>query len=151
MGPVAGLGGKPHLARQQSEYASQADLARAVGVERTAITRAEAGSVTAQVLAEILTQCGVTGLAQEAIKGMHRLARRADDPSSAAVEPWYEVEARAHTLRFWQPIVIPGLLQTERYGYSLPIRRPTACPRRWEPRPAWAGQCRWHQPPASPT
>jgi DNA-binding XRE family transcriptional regulator len=113
------LGELLRLARQQSEYASQADLARAVGVERTAITRAEAGSVTAQVLAEILAQCRVTGLAEAAVRGMHTLARRADDPSAAAIEPWYEVEARAHTLRFWQPLIVPGLVQTERYAYEM--------------------------------
>lgn len=32
---------------------------------------------------------------------------------------WYEAEARAHTLRFWQPVILPGLVQTEAYAYEI--------------------------------
>src|SRR5260221_10923865 len=98
------LGHLLRLARQQSQYQTQNDVAHAVGVERSAITRAEAGSVTAHVLGDILAQCGITGIARVAIEGVHWLARREDDRAAAAVVPWYEVEARAHTLRYWNPL-----------------------------------------------
>jgi DNA-binding XRE family transcriptional regulator len=113
------LGELLRLARQQSEYSSQADLAHAVGVERTAVTRAEAGSVTAPVLAEILTQCGVRGLTEVAIKGIHRLVRRADDPAEMARLAWAEIVTRAHALRYWQPLVVPGIAQTQEYAYEI--------------------------------
>jgi hypothetical protein len=112
------LGELLRLARQQSDYASQADLASALGVERTAVTRAEAGSVTARVLGDILAQCGVTGLAEVAVKGVHRLARRADDPGER-VAPWYETAERAVALRYWQPLVVPGIAQTPEYAYEV--------------------------------
>lgn len=113
------LGGLLRQVRQESAFETQNDLARAVGVERSAVTRAEAGSLTAPVLAEILTQCQVTGIARTAIEGVHRLARREDDRAAASVIPWYEVEARAHTLRYWNPLVVPGLLQTPGYAYEI--------------------------------
>lgn len=113
------LGHMLKLVRQQSDYETQNDVAHAIGIERSAITRAEAGSVTAHVLGDILTQCGITGIARVAIEGVHRLARREDDPATAAVTPWYEMEARAHALKYWQPLAIPGMFQTKEYAYEI--------------------------------
>jgi hypothetical protein len=113
------LGHLLKLARQQSHYETQNEVAHAVGVERSAITRAEAGSVTAPVLGDILAQCGISGIARVAVEGVHRLARREDDRAAAAVVPWYEVEARAHTLRYWNPLAIPGLFETAEYAYEI--------------------------------
>ncbi|MEV8630417.1 DUF5753 domain-containing protein [Streptosporangium sp. NPDC051023] len=33
--------------------------------------------------------------------------------------PWVEIEQEADTLRTWQPLVVPGLLQTEDYARSI--------------------------------
>jgi transcriptional regulator with XRE-family HTH domain len=33
--------------------------------------------------------------------------------------PWLEIEAEAHTLRTWQPLLVPGLLQTEDYARAV--------------------------------
>ncbi|MFF4991012.1 helix-turn-helix domain-containing protein [Streptosporangium saharense] len=33
--------------------------------------------------------------------------------------PWIEVEREAHTLRTWEPLVVPGLLQVEGYARAL--------------------------------
>jgi DNA-binding XRE family transcriptional regulator len=109
------------LARQHSDHKTQEALARAVGVERTAITRAEGGEYppTFQVLGDILAQAKVGPVAEAAIRGVWRLAKRATDPSSAAVAPWYETEAIATTLRLWQPVIVPGLLQVEQYAYEI--------------------------------
>lgn len=109
------------LARQHSDCKTQEALARAVGVERTAITRAEGGEYppTFQVLGDILAQARVGPVAEAAIRGVWRLAKRTADPSSAAVAPWYETEAIASTLRLWQPVIVPGLLQVERYAYEI--------------------------------
>jgi DNA-binding XRE family transcriptional regulator len=114
------LGEVLRAARQHSSYKTQDALAHAVGVERTTITRSEGDHPpTLQVLGDILAQCAAGPVAEVAIRGIWRLAKQADDPAMAAVAPWYEAEARASTLRLWQPIIVPGLLQVERYSYEL--------------------------------
>jgi transcriptional regulator with XRE-family HTH domain len=119
--PKSLLGALLKAARQAGPHRTQEALAEAAGVERSGLTRMEAGDRVPQMatLSELLTACEVTGLARMAVEFMWRLARRADDPATARLAPWYEVEPKAHTLRFWQPIVIPGLLQTEKYAYEM--------------------------------
>jgi transcriptional regulator with XRE-family HTH domain len=119
--PKSLLGALLRAARQQGPHRTQEALAEAAGIERSGLTRMEAGDRVPHLatLAELLAACEVTGLARTAIEFMWRLARRADDPATARVAPWYEVEPKAHTLRFWQPIIIPGLLQTEKYAYEM--------------------------------
>jgi Domain of unknown function (DUF5753) len=34
-------------------------------------------------------------------------------------EDWLRAEGEAHTLRFWQPLIVPGLLQTAEYARAL--------------------------------
>jgi hypothetical protein len=107
------------LARQQSEHKTQDALARVVGVERTTITRGENGHPpTYPVLGDILAQCGVTGLAEAAVRGTWQLARRGDDPVER-VAPWHEAVARAHAVRYWQPVLFPGIRQTREYAYEV--------------------------------
>jgi hypothetical protein len=102
----------------QSEYDSQGELARAVGIERTTVTRAEAGSCTTATLQGILTQAGVTGLARTAIEGIHKLVRSGDDPAERVI-PWHEVVSRAISLRYWSPLLVPGIAQSEEYAYEI--------------------------------
>jgi hypothetical protein len=47
------------------------------------------------------------------------LARRADGPVPAWFEDWLEAEREALTLRYWQPIIVPGLFQTAEYARAL--------------------------------
>jgi hypothetical protein len=51
--------------------------------------------------------------------GIWRLARNAEDPARAAVAPWYETEARAFALKYWNPLAVPGLLETEDYAHAI--------------------------------
>jgi hypothetical protein len=48
-----------------------------------------------------------------------RLARAADGPVPTWFEDWLEAEREALTLRMWQPIIIPGVLQTADYARAL--------------------------------
>src|ERR1039457_2936268 len=107
-------------ARNESGKSGEA-LARAVGQEKTGVVRAESGErvPTLAALGAWLSECGVAGLAESALRGIWKLARNVEDPAQAQLAPWYATEARAHTLRFWQPIVIPGLLQVEQYAYEM--------------------------------
>jgi len=41
---------------------------------------------------------------------------------------WVDIEEAAHTLKTWQPLLVPGLLQTEEYARSLLSRRPDLTP-----------------------
>src|ERR1039457_4336220 len=96
-------------ARNESGKSVEA-LARAVGQEKTGVVRAESGErvPTLAALGAWLSECGVAGLAESALRGIWKLARNVEDPAQAQLAPWYATEARAHTLRFWQPIVIPA-------------------------------------------
>jgi transcriptional regulator with XRE-family HTH domain len=47
------------------------------------------------------------------------LARRADGPIPTWFEDWLKAESEAHTLRLWQPLIIPGLFQTAEYARAL--------------------------------
>lgn len=42
--------------------------------------------------------------------------------------PWAHIEAEATTLRWWEPLVIPGLFQTEYYARAILAVRPGADP-----------------------
>jgi Domain of unknown function (DUF5753) len=53
------------------------------------------------------------------VRGVWKLARNVENPIQAQIAPWYATEARAHTLRFWQPLVVPGLVQVEKYTYEM--------------------------------
>jgi Domain of unknown function (DUF5753) len=47
------------------------------------------------------------------------LARRADGPVPTWFEDWLQAEGKAHALRIWQPLIIPGLLQIGEYARAL--------------------------------
>jgi transcriptional regulator with XRE-family HTH domain len=106
-------------ARQQSQHRSQDVLATAIGKERTTVTHAELGDKvpSLQVLNDILAATGITWLCADAYRALWRLAKRAEDPAER-VAPWYDIVDRGHALRYWQPILIPGLVQTEAYAYE---------------------------------
>jgi len=105
------------LARQQEPDRTQEVLAQVLGKERSTVSKVEQGRLPAwDVLNDWLAQCGVTGLAEAAIRGIYRLARNAEDPATAAVMPWHDATQRAHTLRYWQPILVPGICQTKAYA-----------------------------------
>lgn len=45
---------------------------------------------------------------------------------------WIEIEKKAHTLKHWQPLVVPGLLQTLDYAKAVLSRQPGASPEQIE-------------------
>jgi hypothetical protein len=123
--PRALLGELLRLARQQSQYKTGEALAHAIGKERTGIVRGESGERIPDMatLGEWLTQCGVTGLAEAAIRGVWKLARNHGGDDDEPVKVWFSgylaFEAVAHTIRTWHPVIVPGLLQTEDYARAL--------------------------------
>jgi transcriptional regulator with XRE-family HTH domain len=116
------LGELLRLARDVDGRKTQQDVAAIIGLERSTVAKGETGKQVpnARVLSAWLDGLGVSGLARSAIEGVHRLARLMErDPGDARVAPFYETEARAHTVRYWAPIIMPGIVQTPAYATAL--------------------------------
>jgi transcriptional regulator with XRE-family HTH domain len=118
--PKAFLGEELRRARVAAGFSSQEALAAKLGYDRSVIAKAETGDrpptpdVAAALQAELFPQ-GPDGL----VGRMAALARRHDGPIPSWFESWLEAESRAHALKVWQPLIIPGLFQTAEYARAL--------------------------------
>lgn len=115
------LGDNLRQARTMAGYRSQDALADALGTDRTVIAKAETGERPPNdiLMKAWLDACEVTGLARTALEGEWRLARSKEGPVKTWIAPWFETEAKAHTLRYWAPVIVPGLVQTPDYAREL--------------------------------
>jgi len=115
------LGDQLRAIRVEAGYSSQDDFAPVIRRDRSVIGKAETGeSPPAEaVLADWLEACGVGGRLRVMVEGVNRIARVRDNPGHAQAEPFYEAEARAHTVRYWAPIILPGIVQTPAYATEL--------------------------------
>jgi transcriptional regulator with XRE-family HTH domain len=116
--PAAFLGDELRRARVAAGFASQESLAAKLGFDRTVISKAETGErpPTVEVLA---AWCQVCGLDEEHYSRMAVMARRVE-----SMPPWFadwvqDIEATATVLRWFEPLLVPGLLQTEPYARAL--------------------------------
>jgi transcriptional regulator with XRE-family HTH domain len=116
--PPAFLGAELRRARVAAGFTSQESLAARLGFDRTTIAKTESGErpPSDEVLA---AWCAACNLDPELFARLTMLARRADGPVPTWFEDWLEAERNAHTLRIWQPLIIPGLLQTAEYARAL--------------------------------
>jgi transcriptional regulator with XRE-family HTH domain len=116
--PRARLGDELRRARAAAGFSSQETLAAKLGFDRSVIAKAETGErpPTPDVLAAWCQACGVDG---ELFERWAVLARRADGPVPTWFEGWLDAEGKAHTLRLWSPVLLPGLLQTADYARAL--------------------------------
>jgi transcriptional regulator with XRE-family HTH domain len=118
--PGAFLGAELRRARVAAGFSSQEALAAKLGYDRTVIAKAETGErpptpeVADALEAELFPE-GPSGL----VGRLARLARRADGPIPSWFENWLEAEAKADALKIWQPLIVPGLLQTAEYARAL--------------------------------
>ena len=82
------------------------------------ITKAETGDrpPTPDVLASWCTACR---LDEDLFRRYAKLARASDGPIPAWFETYLEAEREAVMLRYWQPIIVPGLFQTAEYSRAL--------------------------------
>jgi hypothetical protein len=115
------LGEQLRAIRVEAGYASQDDFSPAIRRDRSVIGKAETGESppTESVLADWLDLCGVSGRLRVMFEGVTRIARIRENPGQAQAEPFYEAEARAHTVRYWAPIILPGIIQTPAYATEL--------------------------------
>jgi transcriptional regulator with XRE-family HTH domain len=117
------LGDLLRAARTQGGFKVQEELAVELGMDRTGVSHTENGNrvPSARALGEWLDKCGINGLARTAIEGVAKLARATD--TSGPVKIWFSgyltAEGEARSIRIWQPLIVPGLLQTEAYARAL--------------------------------
>lgn len=117
--PAAFLGDELRRVRLAAGFSSQDALAARIGFDRTVITKIETGQrpPSADVLAAWCQACGLAGIPPEWVVGM---ARRGNDPLPAWFQDWVtNGEQQATRLRWFEPLLVPGLLQTEAYARAL--------------------------------
>jgi len=119
--PKGFLGDELKRVRLAAGFSSQDAMAARLGFDRTVITKAETGDrpPTDDVLAAWCAACGLPAELVELFARLVVLARRADGPVPTWFEDWLKAESEAHTLRVWQPLIVPGLLQTAEYARAL--------------------------------
>jgi transcriptional regulator with XRE-family HTH domain len=118
MTPRQFLGDELRRARIAAGFTSQQALADRLGFDRSVIAKTESGERPPSV--EVLAAwCAATGIDPEHYTRLCELARSADGPIPTWFESWVEAERHAHTLRTWQPLIIPGLLQIPAYMREL--------------------------------
>jgi transcriptional regulator with XRE-family HTH domain len=119
--PAAYLGKQLRQARMAAGYASQDALAAALGFERSTITKAESGArpPTEDVFNRWCEVCGVTPEVREVLAGLNVVLRNADGPIPPWFEDYLEVEGQAYAILIWQPMIVPGQLQTADYARAM--------------------------------
>ncbi|MCW2929724.1 MAG: family transcriptional regulator [Actinomycetia bacterium] len=119
--PAALLGDELRELRKEAGYRSQDDVAAIVGSDRSVIGKAETGDQppTHEVLTTLLDTYQVAGRLRRVYERLAIVARAREDPGRLRVTPWYETEAKAHTLRYWAPTIVPGIAQTRAYAAEL--------------------------------
>jgi transcriptional regulator with XRE-family HTH domain len=113
------LGEELRRARLAAGYTSQEQFARELGFDRTVIVKAETGARPpsddmAARIAEMFPD-----LCNGLYVRLAEIARKSNGPIPGWFADWVEIEARAAILRWWEPLLIPGLLQTEDYARAV--------------------------------
>lgn len=103
-------------------YKSQDEFASVLSKDRSVVGKAESGEYppTDAVLLDWLNLCGIEGRLRTVVLGLAKFARMRDGgPVKVWFVGWVDAEGKAHTLRIWQPIMFPGILQTPAYTRAL--------------------------------
>ena len=116
--PAAFLGAKLKQARIDAGFSSQDALAAKLGFERSVVTKVETGerAPTDRLLIAWCSSCGLETVPLDWLIG---LAKRSEWPGPAWFELYLEAERKATMLKYWQPIIVPGLFQTAGYAQAL--------------------------------
>jgi hypothetical protein len=103
-------------------YKSQDEFASVLSKDRSVVGKSESGEYppTDAVLTDWLNLCGIEGRLRTVVVGMAKFARMRDGgPVKVWFVGWVDAEGKAHTLRIWQPIIVPGIVQTPAYAREL--------------------------------
>ncbi len=115
----AWLGEELRRARLAAGFASQDQFARELGFDRTVIVKAETGTrpPSDDVAGRIAER--FPGLCNGLYTQLVAVARKSNGPVPGWFEDWLTREREASSIRIWQQIIIPGLLQTADYARAL--------------------------------
>jgi DNA-binding XRE family transcriptional regulator len=108
----AWLGEELRRARMGAGYTSQDQFARDLGFDRTVIVKAETGARppsedVAPKIAEVFPD-----LCNGLYVRLAAIARKANGPIPGWFADWLTREREATSIRIWQQVIVPGLLQT---------------------------------------
>jgi DNA-binding XRE family transcriptional regulator len=115
----AWLGEELRGARLAGGYTSQDQFARGLGFDRTVVVKAETGArpPSDEMAAKIAEM--FPGLCNGLYVRLVAIARKSSGPIPGWFADWLTREREATSIRIWQPIIIPGLLQTADYARAL--------------------------------
>jgi transcriptional regulator with XRE-family HTH domain len=117
--PTKRLGRKLKEARIAAGYRSQQAFGEAMPLHRTSVAKIESGQrhINADTLRRWCELCHVDF---ELYESSARLAWVAEaSPVPDWFEDFFRAQVLAHTIRTWQPIIVPGPLQTPDYARAL--------------------------------
>jgi transcriptional regulator with XRE-family HTH domain len=101
--------------RLDAGFESHGTLAKRLNVSRPVISKAENPAQPVPSDALLAAWAGVTGAGLDHLTD---LAQRAKSGTPDWFMSYRAAEAEATTLRFWGPLLVPGLLQTEGYAHA---------------------------------
>ena len=116
MTPREELARKLRESRLAAGHKSQDSLARALNVTRTVVTKAESPNQAVPSPEVIASWAGATDADKEELDG---IVKRCRAGMPEWFMPYFEAEAVATSHRFWGPLAVPGLLQTEGYARAM--------------------------------
>src|ERR1700733_7884744 len=107
--------------RIDAGYASHGALAQKLNVSRPVVTKAEnpVHPVPSDVV--LAAWAGVTGAGLDVLTD---LALRARTGPPGWFAKWADIEKRATMIRWFEPLIVPGLLQTESYARAVLTWKP---------------------------
>jgi transcriptional regulator with XRE-family HTH domain len=113
--PREQLAGILRQSRLDAGFESHGTLAKRLNVSRPVISKAENPAQPVPSDALLAAWAGVTGAGLDHLTD---LAQRAKSGTPDWFMSYRAAEAEATTLRFWGPLLVPGLLQTEGYAHA---------------------------------
>lgn len=102
--------------RTEAGYGSQGALAKHMNVSRPVVSKAENPSEPVPSDPILAAWAGATGAPLEVLAD---LAQRARSGVPDWFVSWRQAEADAQILRYWSPVVVPGIVQTAGYMRAL--------------------------------
>lgn len=107
--------------RLEAGYKSHGALARKLNVSRPVVTKAENPAHPVPSDAVLAAWAGATGAGLDVLTD---LAQRAKSGPPGWFAKWADIEARASLIRWFEPLLIPGLLQVESYASAVLAWKP---------------------------
>ncbi len=107
--------------RIDAAYASHGALARKLNVSRPVVTKAENPAHPVPSDAVLAAWAGATGAGLDVLTD---LAQRARTGPPGWFAKWADIEARASLIRWFEPLLVPGLLQVESYARAVLTWKP---------------------------